>query len=114
MQSSPGSGANPTQGPSPGQGRMNYGSEGVNERPHYITDQNDRPEVDPMVINSSRHPEIPWINDDALSEESLQLDIEEIQPEQTESSARMKGELSTYFVIVYTYIGLTSYYSYNQ
>ena len=82
----------PDRGPSPGQGRMSYRSEGLSEQPRQQpAGHNDRQEVEPTVFL-----EIPYINDDAFSEESLddeEVPQEGISPVRPESSAKMKGEL---------------------
>ena len=88
----------PDRGPSPGQGRMSYRSEGLSEQPgQQPAGHNDRQEIDPTVFL-----EIPYINDDAFSEESLddeEVPREGVNPEGPESSAKMKGELDVSFAI---------------
>ena len=85
----------PDRGASPGQGRM---SEGLSEQPQQQpAGHNDWQEVDPTVFM-----EIPYIDDDAFSEESLddeEVPREGINPEGPESSAKMKGELDVSFAI---------------
>ena len=88
----------PDRGPSPGQGRMSYRSEGLSEQPgQQPAGHNDRQEVDPTVFL-----EIPWINDDAFPDESLnnvEVPREGINPEGPESCAKMKGEVDVGFTM---------------
>ena len=77
---------------------MSYRSEGLSEQPgQQPAGHNDRQEVDPTVFL-----EIPWINDDAFPDESLnnvEVPREGINPEGPESCAKMKGELDASFAI---------------